>query len=87
MLPERYDLGMTVKIAVSLPDELVERARAAVLEGLAASVSAYVANAMRAYESNDSLEKLLDELDAKHGAPSADDYEWAEAQLGLAEND
>ena len=37
---------MTIKIAVSLPDELVEQARAAVAAGRAASVSAYVADAL-----------------------------------------
>ena len=39
---------MTTKIAVTLPDELVESARRAVAEKRAASVSAYVADALRA---------------------------------------
>lgn len=86
MLPERYDSSMTTKIAVSLPDELVEGARTAVAQGHAASVSAYVAAAMRAYESSDSLDQLLDEWDAKFGPPSAKDHAWADAQLGLAED-
>jgi antitoxin ParD1/3/4 len=38
----------TERVTVSLPAELVARARAAVATGEAASVSAYVADAMRA---------------------------------------
>lgn len=87
MLRDRYDSGMTTKIAVSLPDELVDNAKAAVADGRAASVSAYVAGAMRAYETTDSLDKLLDEMDAKYGPPSAEAYVWAREQLGVDEGD
>ena len=64
---ERYDSGMTTKIAVSLPDELVEAARAAVRDGRAASVSAYVADAMADKARRTSLGELLDDLDRLHG--------------------
>lgn len=77
----RYDSGMTAKIAVSLPDELVAAARLAVAEKRAASVSSYVANAMREYEQTDSLGKLLDEMDAQYGPPSAEAEEWAREQF------
>ena len=43
-----YDPGMTTKIAVSLPDKLLAEAKAAVASGRAASVSAFVAEAMSA---------------------------------------
>jgi Arc/MetJ-type ribon-helix-helix transcriptional regulator len=58
---------MTTKIAVSLPDELVEAARAAVRDGRAASVSAYVADAMADKALRTSLGELLDDLDRLHG--------------------
>jgi Arc/MetJ-type ribon-helix-helix transcriptional regulator len=58
---------MTTKIAVSLPDELVEAARAAVRDGRAPSVSAYVADAMADKARRTSLGELLDDLDRLHG--------------------
>jgi len=80
----RYDVGMTTKIAVSLPDELVIAARRAVEEGRAASVSAYVATALARQVREDDLTALLAEMHAEHGAPSAADYAWADQVLGIA---
>ncbi len=74
---------MTKKIAVSLPDHLVEEARAAVTSGDAASVSAYVAAAMHSYGRRDSLAALLDDLDADFGAPDPEVTTWARQTLGL----
>jgi Arc/MetJ-type ribon-helix-helix transcriptional regulator len=79
----RYDSGMTVKIAVSLPDELVAAARRAVANGRAASVSAYVANALARQVREDDLADLIAEMRAEHGEPTADDYAWADRVLGL----
>lgn len=81
--PRRYDDGMTTKIAVSLPDELVAAARRAVQEGRAASVSAYVAAALARQVREDDLAALLAEMRAEHGSPSADDYSWADRVLGI----
>lgn len=67
----RYDRGMTTKIAVSLPDHLVEEARAAVVEGRATSVSAYVAEALAEKSRRRTLTEVLDEMDAELGAPGA----------------
>lgn len=62
--------SMTVaKIAVSLPPELVERARAEVEAGRAASVSAYVAAALEQKVLLDDLGSLLDEMLAESGGP------------------
>jgi Arc/MetJ-type ribon-helix-helix transcriptional regulator len=61
---------MTAKIAVSLPDHLVEEARAAVTSGRAASVSAYVAEAMAEKSRRRTLAEVLDEMDAELGVPS-----------------
>lgn len=80
----RYDFGMTTKIAVSLPDELVAEARAAVREGRADSVSGYVAQAMAERMRRESLATLLDDLDRELGAPSEEAQAWADEQLGLA---
>ena len=74
---------MTTKIAVSLPDELVAAARRAVQEGRAASVSAYVATAMARQVREDDMAALLAEMRAEHGAPSEDDYAWADRVLGV----
>jgi len=72
---------MTMKIAVSLPDELVEEARAAVREGRAASVSAYVANAMRKVSHRESLAEVLAAWDKELGPPSAEVTAWARRAL------
>jgi Arc/MetJ-type ribon-helix-helix transcriptional regulator len=72
---------MTVKITVSLPDELVEHARVAVEQERAASVSAYVAEALRAYESRYTLDTFLDEMDAELGAPGPEAEAWARSVL------
>jgi Arc/MetJ-type ribon-helix-helix transcriptional regulator len=62
--------GMTFsKIAVSLPEELVERARSAVKRGRAPSVSAYVATALAEKGMLDDLAEMLDEMLAQTGGP------------------
>lgn len=76
-------LGMTRKIAVSLPDEQVDSARRAVAEGRAPSVSAYVSQALARRSADEELVEMLAEMDAEQGPPSAQDYEWAERALGL----
>lgn len=74
---------MTVKIAVSLPDHLVEDAKRAVETGVAPSVSAYVADALTQRGRVDTLAALLDEMDREHGKPSAADLAWADRVLGI----
>lgn len=77
--------GMTTKIAVSLPDEQVAAARAAVAEGRAASVSAYVAEALSRRSIEDELLHLL-EQDEAAGEPTTDEHRaWARQALGSAE--
>ena len=78
---ERYDSGMTTKIAVSLPDELVDAARAAVREGRAPSVSAYVADAMADKARRTPLGELLDELDRLHGQVPEDVMDVVDREL------
>ena len=61
--------GMTRKIAVSLPDRLVEQAKRAVELGRATSVSSYVAAAMEEKAKLDDLASLLNEMLAETGGP------------------
>jgi Arc/MetJ-type ribon-helix-helix transcriptional regulator len=73
---------MTSKIAISLPDELVDQARRAVAAGRATSVSAYIAESVMQRERRDSLIELLDDLDRELGAPGAEAQEWADGVAG-----
>ncbi len=79
----RHDCGMTTKIAVSLPDHLVISARAAVAQGRAESVSAYVADALAHHTRREQLADILSDLDTELGEPSAGDLAWADRALGM----
>jgi Arc/MetJ-type ribon-helix-helix transcriptional regulator len=74
---------MTTKIAVSLPDDLVAAARQAVADGRAASVSAFVANAIEEHGRYEQLAVLLSEMAAQARPPTEDDRLWARQTLGL----
>jgi Arc/MetJ-type ribon-helix-helix transcriptional regulator len=78
---------MTKKITVSLPDALVRRAQAAVAEGRAASVSAYIAEAIAEKEDSGSLKDLLAEWFEESGRPSEEVYAWADEQLRRVEEE
>ena len=74
---------MTTKIAISLPDDIVEHARREVREGRAKSVSAFVCAAMQERIRRGRLEDLLDEMLEESGGPLTDDERaWAREQLG-----
>ena len=77
-------IGMTkVKIAVSLPAELVEQARRAVADGRAASVSAYVAEAMTEKSSEEDFDLLLDQMLAETGGPvTPEEDAWLDRNFG-----
>lgn len=77
-------LGMTMaKIAVSLPEELVEGARRAVAEGRATSVSAHVARALQELAKLDDLAALVEEMLAETGGPlTPAEIEAADRTLG-----
>lgn len=62
--------GMTTaKIAVSVPQEVLRRARRAVRRGRAPSMSAYVAAALEQKTKLDDLEELLAEMLSETGGP------------------
>jgi Arc/MetJ-type ribon-helix-helix transcriptional regulator len=67
--------GMIKKITISLPDEQYEAAKAAVAEGRAASVSAYISAALARRHPDQDLLDMLDEMDREyereHGPVSA----------------
>ncbi len=76
-------VGMTSsKIAVSLPRDVLARARRAVKQGRADSMSAYVAAALVQKTTLDELDDLLTELLAETGGPlSAAEIRRADAAL------
>jgi Arc/MetJ-type ribon-helix-helix transcriptional regulator len=74
---------MTTKLAVSLPDELAEQARRAVREGRAASVSAYIADAMAQWARTRAITCLVADMRADDGPPDEEDYAWARRALGV----
>ncbi len=73
------------KIAISLPKPLAERARRAVRQGRAPSVSAYVARAIEERVKLDDLSALLEEMLAETGGPlTAAERREADRALGVA---
>jgi len=75
----------TEKIAISLPETLVEQVRKAVRKGRAHSVSAYVAAALEEKSKLDELDDLLDEMLAETGGPlSARERQAADRALGVS---
>lgn len=58
------------KVAITVPKEVLERARLAVKRGEAASLSAYVTRALEKMNQNDDdLDAHLDEMLARTGGP------------------
>ncbi|HVV87892.1 MAG TPA: hypothetical protein VHE35_32855 [Kofleriaceae bacterium] len=61
---------MTVaKVAVTIPEALLRRARGAVKRGAARSLSAYVSAALAEKTTLDELERMLDGMLARTGGP------------------
>ena len=79
----QYDESMTRRITVSLPDHLVEAATAAVEEGRAASVSAYVAEALTEKAARETLADFLADWREQVGPESSEEDGWAQSVLGL----
>jgi Arc/MetJ-type ribon-helix-helix transcriptional regulator len=77
-------MNTSEKIAVSLPRGLAERARRAVRQGRAESVSAYVASALEEKAKLDELSTLLDDMLAESGGPlTAAERRAADRALGV----
>lgn len=83
-------VGMTTaKIAVSVPRDILQRARRAVRHGRAGSMSAYVAAALVQKATLDELDELLAQMLAESGGPltatevrAADDALSGSARIG-----
>lgn len=71
------------KVAVTVPEELMQIVEKEVAEGKAASVSAYVTDALEEYTDGGTLGDLLDEMDREFGPPSKETEEWARNVLGF----
>jgi Arc/MetJ-type ribon-helix-helix transcriptional regulator len=74
---------MTGNIAITLPQQQIAIARRAVAEGRAASVSAYISQAMARRDSDEALAATLAKAHAGTGTPSNTDQDWARHALGL----
>ena len=80
-----YDQSMTTRITVSLPAHLVDAANEAVRAGRAASVSAYVAEALAEKAGRENLEGFLVDWREQVGPPTEEETAWARKALGLGE--
>ena len=69
------------KVAVTVPDALLARARERVREGESPSLSALVTQALEEKLERDRLQEILDEMDAEYGAPTPEDIAWADLVL------
>jgi Arc/MetJ-type ribon-helix-helix transcriptional regulator len=76
---------MNARITVSLPEDLVEAATAAVASGQAASVSAYVAGALREKVDRESVAEVLAEWRTQAEPLSAEDEAWVQDALSKAQ--
>jgi Arc/MetJ-type ribon-helix-helix transcriptional regulator len=68
------------KITVSLPKEYLRTVRRA-LKRRGGTVSGYIATALAAYEKENELRALLDDLDRELGEPDAEARRWASSAL------
>jgi Arc/MetJ-type ribon-helix-helix transcriptional regulator len=73
-----YDQSMTRRITVSLPDDLVDAATTAVRDGRAASVSAYVAEALAEKADGETMGQFLADWRERVGTPTPEETSWAE---------
>jgi hypothetical protein len=71
------------KIAITLPEEQVAAAQAAVAEGRAASVSAYISHALARRDADEEMAETIAEIYAESGYPTEEDRHWARRALGL----
>lgn len=77
--------NVTVKLTISLPDDLAEEARAAVRRGVAPSVSAYIAMTIGSFMQIPTLRELLDEWDEELGPVPEEVKRQVDAEMEEAE--
>ena len=71
------------KIAITLPEEQVAAARQAVADGRAASVSAYISEALSRRTAEEEMAEMIAEIYAQAGGPTEEDRAWARRVLGI----
>lgn len=71
------------KIAITLPEEQVASARRAVAEGRAASVSAYISQALARRSADEDMAEMIAEIYEETGQPTEEDRLWARRVLGI----
>jgi len=71
------------KIAITLPEEQVAAARQAVADGRAASVSAYISQALARRDADEELAESIAEIYAETGPPTEEERTWARRVLGI----
>lgn len=74
---------MRTRVTVSVDETIVKAAEAAVAEGRAPSLSAWVAAAMADRARRESLASVLADIRADLGPPTDDETAWARTVLGL----
>jgi hypothetical protein len=72
----------SAKVAVSIPRDILERARVEVSTGRAKNLSALVSETLDERLGRDELGEILDAMDAEHGPPSKSARSWAKRVLG-----
>lgn len=72
----------TAKIAITMPEDVLGRARAQVKAGKAKSLSALVSEAVEEKVARDELADVLDAMDAEYGRPGREARSWAKRALG-----
>lgn len=70
------------KIAITLDEGTLRKVRAAVRAHRAASVSAYISQAVAKQTRDDSMERLIADLKRERGEPPRKAIEWAKRVLG-----
>ena len=74
---------MRTRVTVTVEEEAVRAAEAAVAAGRAPSASAWVASAMSEQARRESLAAVLAEIRAELGPASDEETAWARSVLGL----
>ena len=71
----------TAKVAISIPSELLAKAKREVALGRAKSLSSFVSEALDGKLRRDELTAILDAMDAEHGKPDRAAKAWARRVL------
>jgi hypothetical protein len=72
----------SAKVALSIPADLLEQAKAEVATGRAKNLSVFVSEALDQKLRRDELNTILDVMDAEHGTPNKSARTWAKRVLG-----